>query len=196
MDTGREGIISVIIYRQYPVRCFRSSIDMEVIYIRRKKTAFSLVLLLSLLAIAACIYYHRHAPDRMAENILISITTDSDIESLFTGAPDLEPELFLEHCTQRYRPDLTEEAFHMAVQDGTFLTFFRSNLKGGNLKSSDIKVERLQALPDDISFFGVVNAVYSSADGSSYTQTWNAKIRVGRVEGSWKIQYLSMKFVR
>lgn len=170
--------------------------EMGVMAIRHKKIAVFFILVCSLLAIAAGIYYHRHAPDRMAKNILLSITTDSKIESLFTDSPDLEPETFLEHCEQRYRPDLTEEAFDMAVRDGTFLTFFRSNPKGGRLKSSGIEVERLQTLPDDISFFGVVKADYVSADGSAYTQTWNAKIRIVRVKGTWKIQYLTLTFVR
>lgn len=169
---------------------------MGVMKIRHKKIAVSLILICGLLVIAAGIYYYMHAPDRMARNILMSITTDSKIESLFTDTPDLEPEAFLEHCTQRYRPDLTEEAFQMAVRDGTFLTFFRPNPKGGSLKSSGIEVERLQTLPDDISFFGVVKADYVSGDGSSYTQTWNAKIRIVRIKGTWKIQYLSLNFAR
>ena len=169
---------------------------MGVMVIRHKKITVFFILVCSLLVISAGIYYHRHAPDRMAENILLSITTDSEIESLFADNPDFEPEAFLEHCTQRYRPDLTEEAFNMALRDGTFLTFFRSNMKGGSLKSSNIEVERLQSLPGDISFFGVVKADYAAGDGSAYTQTWNAKIRIVRVNGNWKIQYLSLRFVR
>lgn len=164
--------------------------------IRHKKIMIFLILVCGLLATAAGLYYHRHTPDRIAENILLNITTDSEIESLFTDSPNLEPEAFLEHCKQRYRPDLTEEAFDMAVRDGTFLTFFRSNPKGGRLKSSGIEVERLQTLPDDIRFFGVVKADYATGDGSSYTQTWNAKIRIVRVKGTWKIQYLTLTFVR
>ncbi len=169
---------------------------MGVMKIRHKKIVVFFILVCSLLIIASAIYYHRHTPDRIAKNILLSITTDSKVESLFTDSPDLEPEAFLEHCKQRYRPDLTEEAFDMAVRDGTFLTFFRSNQKGGRLKSSGTEVERLQTLPDDVSFFGVVKADYVSGDGSVYTQTWNARIRVIRINGTWKIKYLTLNFVR
>lgn len=139
--------------------------------------------------------YKRYTPERMIKKIIENIVADPVTAGICTQEydPNTSIDILTEHFTDEYSPYFTEEAFDNAIATRLFFTFFKSPRKEGRLEIDSIELERMKAISNDITFYGIIKIKVISPDGDFYLQNWNILSRVVRSEGKWKFRYLTIE---